>query len=443
MNKYGRLADINLRKLIYSPVFVYFTIWIFFLSLYATKTLDYGPLSNSFYFGITLNFLGLLLGCMTVMFANFRLNRKTSIIDINLFTDTLHRKSKKIIRIFYICCLMSSVGVILMYLSVFNQISLRGFFAQQATVKAEIHRSLLGTYLSMGTFVALPLGVLLRWSMGRSRYFIIFPLLLCALFSFSFWGRVPFVTAFIIIGSCKIMLSLLIGHQNSLKQYSKRYLLKMLMVGVLVIILAYSFLSWTIHWRVSEYGSGFNPVGHLASENVITRSFHKYSFMFGSYRAALITWSYLFASIPTLNYWISQDSEYGMGQASFPYFFRLFHKLGLTDEAEIIGERPLGRGLQLPSFIGYAYIDFGFLGILIYSYILGFVSTLLYRNFFKKPCLGHYMYLSLIYVLILLSPQICATTWTSFPITFVGMFIVNRLIGLETTFIKTTRRNPL
>jgi hypothetical protein len=437
-----RMSDITLRKIVYSPVFVYFAIWAFILLLYASNILDYGSLSNSFYFAISLNIVGILLGYATVMLIlPRRLKRKNLGANIDLFVADLFSKKEKIKRIYYVCCLLGLIGVVLMYCSVFRQISLIGFFTEQATVKSTIHRSYLGTYLSLGAFLALPLGVLIQSFMKRSWLYVACPLSLCFLFSFSFWGRVPFVIALIIVVSCKIIGNILIRYQRNLKDNAIRYLSKISIFGAVVIILMFSFLSWTIEWRISEYGRSYNPCQQFVSENVVTDFFQKRALMFGSYRAGLITWSYLTASIPTLNYWVSRDSEYALGQASFPYIFRLFHKMGLSEQPEITGDRPLGDGLQLPTFMGYAYIDFGFLGVLIYSYLLGFISTFLYEKLFIRPKLGSYMYLSLLYVLVLLSPQICATTWTIFPIIFVGMWCINWLIGAKGFAIKRIHRH--
>jgi hypothetical protein len=438
---FTRMSDKTLRKIIFSPVFVYFAIWSFIFILYASKTLYFGPLSDSFYLGFALNLIGIVLGFATVMsILPHGFKRKNLEANIELFVANLFSKKGKIKRIYYVCCLLGLIGVVLMYFSVLRQISMIGFFTEQATVKSYVHRSYLGTYLSMGAYLALPLGVLLQSIMRRSRLYIIFPLVLCFLFSFSFWGRFPFVIALIIVFSCKTLGNLLIRYQKNLKENALRWLFKTSVISTLLAIAAFCFLSWTIEWRLSEYSRTYNPYRQLASENVITDFFRKYESMFGSYRAPLVTWGYLTASIPTLNYWISRDSEYALGQASFPYFFRLFHNMGLAGKPEITGDRPLGGGLQLPTFLGYAYIDFGFLGIFVYSYLLGLISTFLYGKFLIRPQLGPYMYLSLLYVLVLVSPQICATTVTIFPIIFVGMWCINRLIGEKGLTIKRIHR---
>jgi len=273
--------------------------------------------------------------------------------------------------------------------------------------------------------------VLLRSLMRRRWIYPIFPLVLCLLFSFSFWGRVPFVMAMIIFASCKLILSLIITSQNNLKQNTIKYTVKTIIIIFIIIIAMFSFLSWTIEFRISQYGPRYNPTQQYASDNLIAKYLQNHSSLFASYRAAQITWSYLVSPIATFDYWVSQDSEYALGQASFPYFFRLAHKLGLSKEPEIVGDRPLGGGLQLPTFLGYAYIDFGFFGIFLYSFILGYVATRLYRNLFRRPRLSSYMYLSLIYILILLSPQISATTWTMFPMFLLGMWGVSLLIRLK------------
>lgn len=434
------ISSISLKKSVFSPLFLYFTIWALMLFFYSIKFLDYGSLSKSFWIAISLNILGLLLGynLAIVITPNFRL--QTSRINIWMFNNYLNSKSKRIRIIYYVCCAMGVIGVILMYIVVFSQINLTEFFTQQATVKAVVDRSLVGTYLSAGAYVAIPLGVIIKSLMRRSWIYPIFPLIICFLFSFSFWGRLPFVQALIIFASSKILISLLSISLTNFRCYTRKFIMKWVIIISISIILIFVFLSWTIHFRISQYGPRFNPVAKYTTDNLIAEFFNKHSSIFASYRAAQITWSYLIAPIATFNYWVSQDSEYALGQASFPYFFRLVHKIGLSEEPKIVGDRPLGGGLQLPTFLGYAYIDFGYIGILIYSFILGLIPTAVYKKLFIRPRLSSYMYLSLIYVLILLSPMTFAPYMTLFPIILFYMWGVNIIIRLRLPFIKKSRK---
>jgi len=433
------ISSISLKKSVFSPVFLYFAIWALMLSFYSAKFLDYGSLSKSFWIAISLNILGLFLGysLAIIITPNFRLQKSRT--NIRIFISYLHSKEKRIRIIYYVCCTMGIIGVVLMYMSVFRQVSLTGFFTQQATVKAMVDRSYVGTYLSAGAYIAIPLGVIIRSLMKRSWIYPIFPLILCFLFSFSFWGRVPFVQALIIFASSMILISLLSTTLANFRHYTMKFIIKWIIILFIAIIFIFIFLSWTIDFRISQYGPRYNPVAQYTTDNLIAEFFHKHSSVFASYRAAQITWSYLVAPIATFNYWVSQDSEYALGQASFPYFFRLAHKIGLSEEPKIVGDRPLGGGLQLPTFLGYAYIDFGYIGILIYSFILGLIATALYRRVFIKPRLSSFMYLSLIYVLILLSPHISATTWTHFPILLIGMWGINVLIRLKSSVAEKSR----
>jgi hypothetical protein len=119
-------------------------------------------------------------------------------------------------------------------------------------------------------------------------------------------------------------------------------------------------------------------------------------------------------------------SEYGLGQASFPYIYRLLHKIGILRNPVIIGDRVIGQGMQLPSLVGYLYIDFGLVGVFFFSYFLGLVGTCLHNGFLSKPSIPKLLYLSLTYVLIIFSPFTNVFSQTLFVIILVGSFLVSR-----------------
>jgi len=132
--------------------------------------------------------------------------------------------------------------------------------------------------------------------------------------------------------------------------------------------------------RENSYLQYLIDLDHYQNDNAINYFLQDISPIFGSYRGLRNTYSYLVASIPTLDYWIQRDSEYGLGQASFPYFYRMAEQLDIISGVELTGDRVLGEGLQLPTLIGYLYIDFGFAGIYFGLFILSFFSSVVYNQ---------------------------------------------------------------
>lgn len=430
----------------FSPVSIYFAIWGFVLFIYSLKLLDYGSLSPSFYLGLALNFIFLFIGgviAKTFMKKSWR--KEYSQTYALAFVNEMITREKKLMSAYKILLVVGFIGLIFIYLTVFSQISIPNFFLQQATVKAHVARSIIGNYLTSASFIALPIAVVLVSVNKKNKMLILFPLIQCMLYSMSFWGRVPLMTAFIMLISSMILTRQVINISQN--KSIKINFIKVLMNGLLIFVVVYAFLSWTIEKRMAEFGDAYEPYRMYSNHNDLNY------FLAGNlpekgitYRGVVTTYSYLTASIPTLNYWISQESELAMGQASFPYFARLLQKVGFIQGELITGDRPLKNGLQLPTLIGYAYIDYGHIGIIIFSIIIGFIGNYLYLRHLRKPRLKFILYLSNIYVLILLSPFINATSWTSFVIIFAGFIVVNLYLAKpikkyrnKTLHWKTTR----
>ncbi|MHC4585036.1 MAG: hypothetical protein ACYS3N_10925, partial [Planctomycetota bacterium] len=384
-------------------------------------------LSKSFYLSISLNVLGLFLGyLLAASLFNSKYYHTVIKNTIESSVSNYVILENKIRKAHMWLCFLGLLGVIIGFITLFQQVSLQYYLIYQAAVKTEISRSILAAYLSTCAFVAVPLGGILRWILGRSRVYIVLPMVICFFYSVSFWGRFPFMIALSMLGGTYILNKLLLLYRRGGNKIIISRLIRGSALVVLVVVVVFAFLSWTIEWRVSGYGEGYGVPSSQISSNAVTDVLENISPVFGSYRAVQITVSYLTASFPTLDYWVSRESEYGLGQASFPYIFRLLHKVGLIGEPKIVGDRVLGDGLQLPSFVGYAYIDFGFFGIVAYSFLLSFVSSVLYYNYFIKPSIIRCLYLSFIYATVLVSPQVFTLVVTSSALIVAYSFILNK-----------------
>lgn len=410
----------------FSPVKMCIIMWVAILSLYSIKLLDYGGLSGSFYLAVSLNLLFVLLGgifarlCMPKSW-----NMKDSKENAQNFINDMRAKEKGLLRIYKVLLFLGFVGILLIYTKVLSQISFGSFISQQATVKSLISRSVLGNYLASSAYVAIPVSVILVLINKKRKMLIVYPLIQCIVYSVSFWGRVPVMVALIMLVSSYLITkqscNIAYGRSNKIK------VMKLLVSSTLAFIFVISILSWTIELRMAEFGVGYTPYTYylnyssnlnlFLAENLPDEGI--------TYRGVVSTYSYLTASIPTLDFWVSRDSEFAMGQASFPYIARLFQQIGLIQGGELItGDRPLGNGLQLPTLIGYAYIDYGYIGVILSGAFIGFIGNFLYLKNLRKPKLKFIFYLSNVYVLVLLAPLISATAWTSFVIIIFGFVLV-------------------
>lgn len=414
--------------MLFSPVFIYFIIWVFILFLYSLKIVIFPQLSRGFYLVMIMNVLGLVIGTFQAKLLVGETNKNQVLKNTEDFFNWLLNKKLTLKRIYNILMIISLVGVLTIYLKVFSQVSILQFFIQQQFVKAHVIRSVFGTYLSMAAYVALPIAACLDYITKKRMKFSVIPFVFASMYSLSYWGRFPLLMAVVILLTSKMLFFILNKQIKDFLRYKKGTLTKLFFYGFIAFLLVFLFMSWTIEWRVSEYGVGYDPYAGYCNENVITNLLKRVSYLFGSFRAITLTYSYFVASIPTLNYWANLESEYGLGQASVPYMYRFLAKIGLIDNPILMGDRVVGRGLQLPSFVGYLYIDFGFIGVLILSYLLGLIGTYTYEKFLVKPTLAKIMNLTLIYMIVVFSPITNVIAQTMFVIILFGYFVVNSIL---------------
>jgi hypothetical protein len=414
------------KEFLLLPNILYVSIWCIICSLYALRLIDYPPLSIEFYIAIFLNVIGILSGFWLGLFGMHWPNKEVRAANRNLFIKLSIARHKQLRMAFWACCIFSFIGIILMYLSIFNKISIAFFFSAPSMVKRDVPRSLVGTLLSTGAFIAVPIGAMLKWGLGFSLVYVVIPIALICLYSLSFFGRAPFVMGIIMLFSAKALLSLC-----SSRSFQRNYGLngkRFFYIFLLPII--YCIFSWSIYFRIAEYGERYvyNPYEGYVNDSIII-FLEKFSFLFGSPGAAIMAYSYLTSSIAALNYWVSHDSEYGFGQASFPYIFRFLARLDLIQEPIITGDRIVtDLRLQLPTYLGYAYIDFGFIGVLIYGFILSFISTRIYVSFLVRPNFTNYLILPFLYVVVLLSPFIWVLQWTDATMALLGLIVISFIL---------------
>lgn len=420
--------DRAVSKMLFSPIIIYFIIWGFILFLYSLKIVIFPELSEGFYIVMVMNVFGLIIGTFQAKLLFKKTNKSQILKNTENFFYWLVYNNYAIKCIYNVFIFLSVMGVLITYIKVFSQVSVTQFFFQQQFVKSNVVRTVFGTYLSMAAYIILPISTCLDYIAKKRIKYSVIPFALALMYSISYWGRFPLLMAVVILFACKMLFFILNKQRKDFLSYKKGTITKLIIYGVLMFLIVFLFMSWTIELRVSEYGDAYDPYANYYQENIITKSLKPISHLFGSFRAITLTYAYFVASIPTLSYWVAMESEYALGQASFPYIYRLLDKVGLVQEPLIVGDRALGRGMQLPSFIGYLYIDFGWIGVLIFSYIVGLMSTILYENFIRKPNIGTLMFLSLVYALIIFSPMTNIISQTMSVIILFGYFLINCII---------------
>jgi hypothetical protein len=314
-----------------------------------------------------------------------------------------------------VCVVAGGLGALLMFLAMLGQFSLSQYWTQQAAVKGYVDRSYVGTYLSMFAYVALIAGATLRAYLKVSPLYVAIPLVEVSAFSLSFWGRAPIIIGLIMLSVVLVSPALLRSRRRKIKigEVLRVALTALLCGGVL-----FCAACWTTQLRIASLPPNYDPYSPFTGAEV-KETLNQVQPLIGSPRAALITYSYIANSICALDYWIARPSEYFLGQVSFPYFSRTLRKAGLLSGEDPIGDRTVTElGVQLPSILGYAYMDFGWTGVALFPFAICYTSSVCYRRFLNTPTVGRLFRLAYSYVLVVFSPWIFAFTWTEAVVIF-------------------------
>lgn len=391
MFKFIKKLPINLI----SPPKIILIIWGTILSLYSFKLIIRPEISLNTILSFVLFLFFIFLGFLTSKIMLFK--------KISIKTDL--KQIKIIKKVYLLLTLVSIIGLILIYFKLFSQFSILDFFLKQQIIKRDATRSRIGSYLVLFSYVLIPLSNYLFYYNRINRKKLFLPFIISTLYGISYWGRYPIMVALILFVSSYFIM-------NSSRKKSKLTLKKILYIVVVFLIsfiLIYSFLSWTIELRMRTYGPNYGYTTDDINYQIIGKLIGNSNIIFGSLRGFISTYSYLVSPIYTLDFYLNSDFEFLVGRQMFPYFFRLF-----TSQSYRLPQ--VGRGLQLPTFIGYSFIDFGFLGIIVYSFLLGFFSYFFYKISLNKRSLTGIMFFPIMLAFLLMTPFISYSSQTLFVV---------------------------
>ncbi len=384
-------------KILLNPMSVYVIMWSFFTIGNLFGIMWYPKKVDEFYIVLLISFIAASSGYLLIVFIfndkHINNNKKENILNF------LKENTYILKNIYFYLTILASIGVIIVYIKLFSQVSLSFYIGNQASIKVDINRSIVGVHLCSFAYVSLVIGVIITKITNQKKY-IYTPLLLIIMFSFSFYGRIPIFIALILGYFVHVIFDFMSTKQKSISRF--------IIYGIFSMLIAFSFLSHTIESRISEYGGNYDPYKNYVS--VETKDFFdSFSLVFASNRAASLTYAYLFNPIATLNYWVSHTNDIEYGRNSFPYFYRIMVKLDLIDikdnftgNQESVGE----MGLQLPTYLGGFYKDFAFFGVTFFPFLFLFLSSYLYYKLIYYNNLFSIILLPLMLTFIVFSPLI-------------------------------------
>lgn len=384
--------------------------------------IDFGYLSTRFDYIIALMMLGFILGCIY----SFLILHKTKKNQHRFFVFLIEKK-KKIQKAYTISMFLSIIGILICYLYLFSQVSISTFINDPNYIKMDVARSTLATYLALHCYIAIPLGVF-QFHLTDKKKYLIFPVLLSLLYGMSYWGRLAFFFGLISLG-ISILFVRYILKENSKNINIIKTTFKILTRISFITLGAFLILTWSISFRLKSFNQNdYNPYNQKIESSFLK----KISPFFGSELAMRITYGYITAPLATLNYWVERDSEYLLGQASFPYIYRSLKKIGLFEKEIIPGDENLGGGLQLPTLPGALYRDFGAFGMFIFMFFSGLLIQFFFIIAIRRENLLAILISICTGIFIIMAPLINTLAQTEFIFIIFYSIIFGKYISSQT-----------
>ena len=390
-----------------SPLGLYALIWLPLFGLYLMRLIDYEPISMEMWYAVIISFLAFCLGSVTPVLAWKSLgglkhsNRDRELSPKTIFTTPKIRKKLKVLLI--ALSLLSLLSVFGQWVTLIREFGgLVAIFEQAGKLRlfyVEGSRFGIYDYIHIFAFVGAIAGGAYLALFGFKNFISYIPMLSIVAFAVPitarlniFWGIVLYLFAF-------ITTRLAIGRTVKLNWCRK------IMVGMLSVLVFLLFNMLYLARVEGEYPlfvqysspkiltfrdlclDMFGSLGYLIAGNLVS------NYAYATNTFAKLNAVVSGAAAPNALHW---------GTMSFAAFFRIFRKIGLTEE-EFSGQLEtilLPIPLKPGTYLAQAYYDYGWMGILILPYFLGIVTSWVFIRVTNRPSFTLIGTLTILYVTI-------------------------------------------
>ncbi len=375
---------ISTSKILYksflSPLSIYFFIWIVTFSLYQLRLIRYRESSDLTLYLLFGSFLTFFLGSVTkaLQFSKskdkYKIRSKPS---RQSFKEQCIRNEKKILWLIRVFLIISFLGVILLWKNLYSIIgSFSDIFSSGHIIKHEkLGRIVFANYMIAFAYPAAVLSICYLSVVNYKKLICYLPFLCMVLYGLSIFGRFPIVAGILIYVNGYFLVQF-----HNRRKKAKHYLLL-----TLLLLLTFIGSNFLLDLRTQSMR---NPYSMYASQEVLDK-FDKLPSFLGSEKSLLAAYSYFAGPFGAFDATLENGDRYYLGKASFTPFFRLLAKFNLANEQELKKIRQRSRfyipaPVVMPTYLGSAYLDFGIIGVLVFPYILGFLSSGYYFQFTRR-----------------------------------------------------------
>lgn len=360
------------------PLIVFSSTWIVTLTLFALNPYNIRPLSETTTLIIFLSVLSVILGILisSIIFNDFFLSLKRPSKNLYFYKFD----SKNILKLLKISIVFTIIGIffelividqisgnIIEYFS--NPILGRKIYVESITNSIKdwnIFQSIANYFLDFNYFSSILAGAYLSISSNKKKYSFI-PIFLALLISIITFQRFFFVQNFSIWLFSIIIISNVLSpklQKNALKLFYKTFIT----VGIFFLVFSFALISLR-----ATFGK----------ENINIEKISEY--------VVKSNYLYVAGNLGGLNNYIDKNENKPMklGSSTFRGVEKWLARFGAIESNEVMGSNyeftKVAKGwVNTYSFMRIFYEDFGFIGVIILSFLWGFVGNLLFNRIIRK-----------------------------------------------------------
>jgi oligosaccharide repeat unit polymerase len=357
----------NRGFILYSPLLVLFSIWAAVFFLYFLNPFNLPTVRFSTILLILMGISSIAVGYMTPKFLSEGIGVKKTSIKVEDFSFNISTL-KKVLFVLTLISFIGLAGKMFLFIQQLQDVTayvLEPNFVRKEFIRAEmgelaINMPLFKLFSHMGSLNPMTVvlgGVLAASPIKRSRFLSVFPVIIAALYSIALLQRVYFVKHYIIWMAASYLMIYFIP--DDLKQKAKKIFIKRLFTFVFMI-------------------------GFFLLFVLIVRQF----FVLGSDLDKLLNSFYFYTAGPVflLDKYLVSDQPLHYGASIFRSFVHWFISLGMMEKSALIPQHyefyriynTIGNAF---SFVRIPYEDFGIYGVIIVSYLWGWIGYLVVSKF--------------------------------------------------------------
>ncbi len=400
----------------WSPITIYFVIWLSLIFLYWLRLLRYPPLYLETWIVLWTSLVTFWLGAMTPAFATLAVNKQKhcEVTSGAAFASFVKSRAQLLRGIILILCAVSFIAVIGEYAVLLRQYGGGGsLLTSLGSIRTDYATGRLSfgilDYIAMLPFVAAVFGGCYLAIIGMRSLIPYLPVVAAIAWALPLTARMNILWVLLLFLNAFALSRVLAG--RAILRFTRRSLL-LALSGVVLFVVMFNLL-WQGRIGEGEYSLFLNVASpefvrareRLVGDSIVGKA------MFGS---LVSNYAYYTLQLAHLNFYLHETMLRGhapgaslTGAGTFAVVWRAARKLGLAD---IEGRLTGAGGLHWPelpfgpsTYLGGVYYDFGMLGLVVFPYFLGFSTALLYFSALRKPCFTKLCILVTLYLFIQIS----------------------------------------